>query len=465
MMPEYIVNWHHAAICERITQLQHETGKKIMIQLGPQRGKSLLVSRMLPAWWLGKYPGSKSILASYSGDLANGFNRDCQNIMGEPAYREVFPETITGHVEGYSHLKLTQNEFHTSKGGYLYSVGCEGSTTGKSAGSMGSNDINVQKGILTLDDPIKDLAAVLSETKMKKLMDWWRAVANTRVHKTSHTILMSTRWGQNDVAGQLLSAGALKRGWEIISFPEIGSDPFYKNKWDHRKVGEESKELLWESEKGDFDDMMAVKKDVGLYTWNSLYMQQPSVIGGNIIKEEWINYYSKLPFEFTKLRSSEIIQSWDLQFKKTGSSFTVGVTMVRWEGSFYLVDIFRKKADIIETRKAIVNMYNAYRMCSQVLVEKAANGEAILTLLKKSITGMIGIKPNTSKDEKLHAIAHIFESGNFHIPANHPLTETIVRELCDFPAAPNDDICDAISQCLIRFSELRGLAHLEAMTR
>ena len=39
MNPEYIVNWHHRAICDRLSRLRHESGKKIMIFLGPQRGK------------------------------------------------------------------------------------------------------------------------------------------------------------------------------------------------------------------------------------------------------------------------------------------------------------------------------------------------------------------------------------------------------------------------------------------
>ena len=152
MNPKYQVNWHHRAICDRLTRLKNETGKKIMIFVGPQRGKSEIVSRNFPAWWLGHFPNSKNILSSYSGDLANSFNRDAQGIMAQPEYLEIFPHTITGAFN--SKIKATQNECHTDKDGYLFSVGVGGSTTGRAAGEIASGKDDVSPGLFICDDPI-----------------------------------------------------------------------------------------------------------------------------------------------------------------------------------------------------------------------------------------------------------------------------------------------------------------------
>lgn len=460
MNPAYIVNWHHEAICNRLSKLRHEEGKKIMIFVGPQRGKSEIVSRNFPAWWLGHFPGSKNILASYSADLANGFNRDAQNIIAELEYSGLFPDTITAHVDGYGHLKKTQNEFHTSEKGYFYSVGVGGTTTGKSAGSMGSNDEDVQKGVFICDDPIKDLQDAFSATQKKRKMDWWRAVVNTRIHKTSHQVLMHTRWATDDIAGTLLAEGAIDKGWEVLSFPELGPDPDYPNEYDPRTNPDDP---LWPEEKGAYDELMELKEDVGIYVWSSLFQQKPTVQGGNIIKEEWINQYTQLPFDPRLLRSNDIVQSWDLSFKKTQTgSYVVGVTIVRYQANFYLVDIFRERADIIKSKKAIREMSDSWPNCSTVLIEEKANGSAILTLLKKEVSGMISVLPDGTKDERLVAVSPTFEAGNFYVNANNVHTKDVISELTTFPSSAHDDIVDAISQGLSKFGTLTGLALLRA---
>ena len=455
MNPKYIVNWHHEAICHRLTKLKEQRGKKIMIFVGPQRGKSEIVSRNFPAWWIGNFPKSKNILSSYSGDLANSFNKDVQAIVGDKKYKDIFPNIVTGFDN--PKLKLAANQMVTGDKGYLYSVGVGGSTTGFSAGEMASNndDGDDNPGCFICDDPIKDLAEVFSEAIMRNKMNWWRAVVSTRIHNTSNTILMHTRWSQKDIAGQILEAK--QKGWEVLSFPELGPDRDYPNKYDPRK---NKNDPLWPDEKGDYDKLMQIKEEVGSYTWAALFQQKPKVEGGNIIKEEWINVYSLLPFDIEKIRSSSIIQSWDLQFKKTGTSYTVGGTIIKNDADFYLVDFYRKKADIIESQRAITKMALAWPRCNTILVEDKANGPAIITLLKRKVTGIIPVKPTTSKDERLHSVAPIFEAGNFHIPSNHPQTQTIIDELTTFPMAANDDIVDMISQALNHFSKLKGIRHL-----
>ena len=459
MNPNYQVNWHHKAICDRLTRLVHERGQKVMIFVGPQRGKSEIVSRNFPAWWLGQFPASKNILSSYSGDLANSFNRDCQNIMAEEDYAVVFPDTITGARE--PGLKSTQNEMHTSERGYLFSVGVGGSTTGRAAGEIGTgkDDARVSPGVFIVDDPVKDMKEAFSANSRESKMDWWRSVVNTRVHRTSHMILMHTRWHQSDVAGTLLQEGALEKGWEILSFPEVGPDPYHPNEYDPRT---DEHETIWPDEKGDYDEIMKIKEAVGSYTFSALYQQSPKVQGGDIIKEEWINLYTSLPFDPHQKKACQLLQSWDLQFKETGTSFTCGVTLAKHGGDIYLIDIYHKKADVIMSQNAIITMNDRYKWNNTVLVEDKANGPAIISLLKKKVSGMIPVKPEASKDERLHAVAPIFESGNFYIPANHPKTKTIIEELTTFPASSHDDIVDAISQGIQRLGTLKGLSHLRA---
>lgn len=427
-----------------------------MVFLPPQTGKSEIVSRSFPAWMLGVNPNARIILASYSADLATSFNRDCQKIMTSQQYAEIFPNTRINNkrVVTTSEWKRTANFFEViEKRGYLFSVGVGGSTTGRAA------------DILIIDDPIKDYVDACSAVMRQRRIDWFNTVAQTRLSKDGHIILMHTRWHETDLAGYLLKAQEMDEGstqWEVISIPAAGNPGA---KYRHVKDVREKDDPLWPEFKGDRAHIQKVKTDVGERAWSSLYQQEPKVQGGNIIKEEWIKLYTELPFKLQNLQPGNMIQSWDLQFKKTGTSFTVGMTIAKYGEDFYLLAIWRKKADIIDTQTAMLDMAKAFPMCHTVLVEDKANGPAILTLLKNKINGMIPVLPELSKDERLHIIAPIFEAGHVFIPANHPETKEIINELTTFPASENDDIVDAFSQGLTHFYEQSGIRHLEATSR
>jgi len=151
-------------------------------------------------------------------------------------------------------------------------------------------------------------------------------------------------------------------------------------------------------------------------------------------------------------------------FKETGKSYVVGVTIGKFGEDYYLLDIYRKKADLVETGRAIKSMKDRWPSCRAVLIEEKANGSAILAYLKGKVSHMIPVQATAAKDERLHSVAPTFEAGNFHLPMNHPMTKTIVDEMISFPNAENDDIPDAISQGLLRCQELKGINRLRAIT-
>jgi len=459
---DYVASWHHKALCDRLSKLKHEKSKRLIISVPPQRGKSEIVSRKLGIWWLGNFPKAKIIMASYSAELSNSFNRDAQKTIGEDSYRDIFPDMVTGHDD--RRLTLRGNELETSKGGRLYSVGVGGTTTGKSAGSVGKD---AEAGLFIIDDPIKDLKEAFSETTRESVKQWYQAVVSTRIHGYSHVIVMHTRWHSDDLTGWLLENDK-DDTWEVLSFPELGYDPDYPNEYDPRTSLDEP---LWPSEKGDYDALMKVKADVGEYVWAALFQNKPRIEGGNIIKDHWIKYYTSLPFEPRNLRSSHFVQGWDLTFKETTKgSFVVGATFIRWEGDFYLVDFYRDRVDIVDTMDAMESMAKRWPKCRQILVEEKANGSAILSLLRKKVKGMIPVLPRGSKDERLVQVAPIFESGRVFLPSvanygKHGRIDDIVNELTAFPSAPNDDIVDCFSMILDRFGELKGKRHLEAMAK
>ena len=62
------------------------------IVMPPRYGKSELVSRRFPAWYLGQFPTRDIIAGSYGGELVSGFGRELRNLMNGERHLEIFPD-------------------------------------------------------------------------------------------------------------------------------------------------------------------------------------------------------------------------------------------------------------------------------------------------------------------------------------------------------------------------------------
>lgn len=453
-MPGYIFNWHHMAMINRLDKLMGEKNKRIMIFMPPRHGKSELVSRRFPAFFLGQYPNAQIISTSYSAALASSFCIDTARIMESKEYHDIFPDTLIPNTPysrdhpDNSKYKRTTSFFEVIGGkGHLNSSGVGGPITG-----YGTD-------LLIIDDPVKNQEEAMSETYRENVFKWYNSTAYTRLEGGANIIICQTRWHKGDLSGKLIEEMGLGgEQWEIIEFPairtakEVGGDP--------RNEGQ----ALWET-KYPIDRLEVIKRQVGSQVWSSLYQQSPVIEGGNLIKEADIQYYQTLPFDINSWREAYLVTSWDLSFKKAGASYVVGVVIAKYKMDYYLIDIWRKKAGIVETQTAVKQMADKYRQCRTVLIEDRANGSAILDLLKSQVPYMVPVLPTTSKDERVVSIQPIFESGHFYLPMNHPMTKVIVDELISFPTGDSDDICDAISQGLNHFMTLKGLRALRAITK
>jgi predicted phage terminase large subunit-like protein len=372
--------------------------------------------------------------------------------MMSPAYRELFPNTVIQNPSN-KRLRLTSNLVETSAGGYLFSVGVGGSTTGKTATAM------------ICDDLTKDWRQAQQKGQRDFIYEWFNSVAQTRCTKDAPIIVMNTRWHMDDISGRLLKKAEddpEASQYEVLSIPAAYDPNLPHIHPDDPRT--EKGEALWPEVKGDDVFLERLKRDVGDRVWSALYQQYPKTDGGNIIKESWIKYYSQLPFSPGSITAANSLQSWDLTFKETGSSYVVGIVMVRYQDAFYIVDMFREKTDIVGTMEAFKEMSGKYRFAQQ-LIEDKANGPAIISLLRKQFPNIVPVKPTSTKDERLHVVSPLFEQGRVFLPTNAPWTRLMVEELTSFPASSNDDIVDAISQGLQHFNKLSGSRRLEAMSR
>ena len=63
-------NWHLEAMTHKLSQVASGEIRRLIINVPPRNLKSLCASVALPAWFLGKNPSERVIVASYSDLLS-----------------------------------------------------------------------------------------------------------------------------------------------------------------------------------------------------------------------------------------------------------------------------------------------------------------------------------------------------------------------------------------------------------
>lgn len=244
-MPTYSVGRMHELICQKLEAIESGQCKRLMIFTPPRHGKSELVSKRFPAWYLGRNPDKQIISASYGSELASDFGRDVRNIIGDQLFANVFPGM------GLAEDSQAKHRWHTNRGGSYVSAGVGSPITGRGA------------DILNIDDPVKDRASAESAIIRESIWAWYKSTAHTRLMPGGSVILTMTRWHEDDLAGRLIEAQ--KTGgdqWDILCLPAF----------------DEHQRALW-PERYDEEALNQKRRSMGEQDFGSLYMQDPKPAG------------------------------------------------------------------------------------------------------------------------------------------------------------------------------------------
>jgi predicted phage terminase large subunit-like protein len=397
--------------------------KRLMVFMPPRHGKSELISKFFPAWYLGTFPNNHVILVSYEADFAASWGRKAREVLDELG--EEFGVTVKQESSAAKHWEI---EGHN---GGMDAAGAYGPITGKGA------------DVLIIDDPVKNAEEAYSPVQREKLWDWYQSTAFTRLEPNGAIILVMTRWHQDDLAGRLLKQEPGQ--WDVVSLPALAeADDIL-----HRTEGE----ALWH-ERFPVDQLLEKKKAVGSYWWSAMYQQRPVPIEGGFFKSDWIQYYDLYHVPDMDV----VIQSWDTaQTKSSTSDYVVGQVWGRIGADFYLLNQVRGRWDFDETVEAMEAVTKAYPQSSAKLVEAQTLGAALASHLKHKITGLIPINVRGSKELRALNALPAWQAKNVYIPnpddGEYSWVYDYVRELLNFPNAEHDDQVDATTLAL---NQLRG---------
>lgn len=429
---EYLIKVHHGMykplqhtqyLAERLQAIADGEQKHIIVEMPPRHSKSMTITETFPSYFIGRNPNKHVIATAYSEGLARKFGRLNRNKLVE------FGADIFDIRMANDNSTATNWSVGDFTGG-MVATGIGGSITGEGA------------DLLIIDDPIKNNAEAQSETIRNKIWDEWETTLSTRLHKGASVIVVMTRWHEDDIVGRLLERSPYD--WERIRMPAIAED---EDDLLGREVGEPLSAELG------FDEHWAElkKQEVGSKTWNSLYQQRPSASEGNIFKREWWQFYERAPRKFDRM-----IISWDLTFKgNDNNDYVVGQVWIKKGADKYLIEQIRGRMDFPETLQAVKNLARKYPQAKEILIEDKANGPAVISSIKREVSGIIPITPRGSKVARAQAITPQIESGNVFLPRNRTFVDDFIEECASFPTGAHDDIVDSLSQALDRLASER----------
>lgn len=427
--PDYLAGWVHKDICARLERfmLAVENGEnpRLMLQMPPRHGKSMIASQEFPAWLLGHHPEWELIVCSYAESLALDFSRNVRTRLREKDYRILFANTRLDRDN-----QNAQGWKTTRKGGFL-PAGVGGPITGKGA------------HVLIIDDPIKNSQEAESETTRSSIMRWYETTAYTRLAPGGGVLVIQTRWHLDDLSGRLEQDMEDGEGdvFEVVRYPAIAVDDEK-----HRQKGDPLHEARY-----NLAQLKMIRKAVGERTWAALYQQNPVPDEGAQFQQSMIKYYRKadLPEQLTK------VTAWDLAIgQKEVNDKTVGFTWGKTiTGEFYFIDCRHGHFDSFEICDEICDSYEKHEPFT-VALEKDKVAMAVGPLLDTVIEDrglyalhLTELRPmqEGNKVKRARTLQGLMRRGQVWLP--HPdeaeWVSEFVTELLQFPYGRRDDHVDA----------------------
>ncbi len=413
---------------------------RLMIFMPPQEGKSQLVSRLFPAYFLTQWPDRWAGVGSYSFGLAKTFSRSARGF-----YRGAV-------TDGIGDESAAVESWETGAGGGLWAVGRGGSATGRSA------------HLLVVDDPLKDRQEADSDTIRANLHAWYGGVLNMRLQPKNAVVIVHTRWHEDDLSGHLLELerrGERPEHWHVIDLPGIAEPkadrpvypPTVKVAQDWRKPGEP---LAGRYSASRYEQIRVVS---GTREYEAQVQQRPAAAGGTIFKRHWWKRYHDtrdLPKAWDR-----IIISVDCAFKDVdGSDYVAIHAYGRSQDRVYLLSRVHERLSFSRTVDEVKAMMVAYPSAS-VHIEDKANGPAVIDTLQQSTHRVLPVTPEGGKVARSYACQGDVEHGRVWLPSAEimPGVVEFIAETASFPAAPNDDDVDAFTQAMavLRFELIEAV--------
>ena len=180
----FVDSWHLDAIAEQLRRVHAGQTKRLIVNVPPRSGKSIMTTIGFSAWMQGRDPRSRIICVSSDDSLVRSLAASYRTVVGSAWFRRAFPQFSIRR--GGDRV----NETVTTLRGYRYGVAIGGSVLGRGA------------DLIIADDAMSQTAA-LSEAVRRRQSNLWDTAFLTRLDNKAEgaIVLVSQRLHQDDLVG------------------------------------------------------------------------------------------------------------------------------------------------------------------------------------------------------------------------------------------------------------------------
>lgn len=464
--PRYplVWNWHLSLICIELERVSAGLTSELVICVPPGSAKSMVASVLWPAaMWL-RDPGLRILGVAHIPKLATRDALRMKDVVLSSWYRGLVQRLADEEGIGLDDkgrvwdIRKDQRE----KSNYLNT-----SRGSRQTGSIKGGVTGVRVDGAIIDDPYNARTALVGKPtqvaeRMGEVVTLYDGAIRSRVDSRSGWIVtIMQRLHDLDLAGELLKRGVRS---VVVPFHFDPSHPFRHPRDPRKGEGELFFPQLFDEKY--IQEVRAGKN--GELVYLAQHQQRPSPAAGALFKRAWmLQRYQGDPQRFAR-SLPEVAITVDCTFKDAQSSDYVAILVWGRRGSQkYLLDVVRARLDLPSTIQALLDIAAKWPQARLKLVEEAANGPGVISMLKKHLPGMVGVGATGSKYSRAQAAAVAFEAGEVWLPMAEfaPWVSLYVEELCGFPSAANDDQVDATSQLFMRWDGPDGVDAIEAMKK
>ena len=449
LVPDWIMGRHIHLIADRLQKVESGEIKRLMVFLPPRSSKSVICSKLFPAWYVGRHPQHEILTVSHSDQLASDFGRSVRDLVNFDLFNTVFPD-----VALRSDVRAA-GKWKTNQGGTYYAAGVRSQIAGRGA------------HVAILDDVMSEEDS-FSETGRRYVKEWYPSGLRTRIMPNGSIVIINTRYHEDDLCGWLLrqeSQIELENKWEVIKIPAWVDEP--SSKMLNLPVGS-SYFPEWKPSEILKNDEEEIKASNGSRYWESLYMQNPVPDTGGIIKKKWLKWwdYDEPP------ACDYIIQTYDTAFStKTTADFSVIQTWgifehmetdstgrENWVSNLILLGNEKGRFDYPTLRTKAQELYD-YHKPDVCIIEKKASGQSLIQDLRRAGLPVLDYIPDRDKTARVYAATPLMEAGRVWLPKGYEWSDDLYGEAITFPNARHDDQVDAMTMAIHYMKESWNLLH------
>jgi predicted phage terminase large subunit-like protein len=439
---ELIWSWHYDYLCEYLVLVKRRVSRRLIINVPPRTLKSTLVTIIFPVWvWLTE-PSHHFLAASYNLDLSGEHSVKRRTLLQNAWFKDLSRNTfrLTG---GRNRVE----QFMNNKAGQMIAT-----SVGATAWGRGGDTAIV-------DDPLSADQA-LSDTERTHASQWIDTVLRSRLNDPASgaIILVMQRLHELDPTGYLLEH---EPGlWTHIRIPlEAEEDEKWVFPISGRIVERKAGEILMPER---FTREAVEERRSKRLVFAGQYQQRPAPAEGNYVRRGEVRFYGGIdprtgqPDELLPRNFDMKIISADCAYKNSATSDYVAIGVIGVKGrKKFVLNVINKHLDVTATVAEITRQSQIHQYVRAVLIEDAANGQAVIQLLQSHLANVVAITPQGGKTSRMHAAAVGWQAGDWYVDRNAGWAEPFIEQLMMFPNARNDDQVDMMTQAAVWLSENR----------